>query len=286
MTSNAISVAGLRKSFAGRVALDGIEFVVPSGTVFALLGPNGSGKTTTVKILSTQITADDGEIRVGGHDVRSASAAVRAAIGVTGQGSAVDPWLTGRENLRLMARLHHLAAREGERRVASLLGDFGLLDDADRPAMGYSGGMTRRLDLAMTLLGEPRILFLDEPTSGLDPRTRRQLWDRIRALVDGGVTVFLTTQYLEEADALASRVAVLDHGRLVANGTPEELKALVPGSHVRVEFDDRVVTVPCDATLASLRSILADLNAPDNAHVSIVQPDLDDAFLSLTEAAR
>ena len=286
MSSNAISVRGLRKSFGGRVALDGIDFEVPAGTVFALLGPNGSGKTTTVRILSTLISADSGDVRVAGHDVGRAPASVRSAIGVTGQSTGVDPWLTGRENLRLIARLHHLGAAEGTRRVITSLDEFGLTEDADRPAMSYSGGMTRRLDLAMTLLGQPSILFLDEPTTGLDPRARRQLWDRIQGLVNGGVTVFLTTQYLEEAEALATRVAVLDHGQLVAEGTPQELKSLVPGTHLRVEFDGEVATVSCEVTLGSLRAVLAEVAAPDNARVSLVQPDLDDAFLRLTEVNR
>jgi ABC-2 type transport system ATP-binding protein len=308
MSANAISVRGLRKYFQEQVAVDGIDFDVQAGTVFALLGPNGSGKTTIVKILSTLISADEGHAEVAGQDVSRSPRAVRAAIGVTGQGTAVDPWLTGRENLRLVADLHHLERAEGARRSGALLRVFGLLDAADRPVMTYSGGMTRRLDLAMTLLGQPRILFLDEPTTGLDPRSRNDLWAYIRSLVMNGVTVFLTTQYLQEADALADRIGVLDRGRLVAEGTPQELKALVPGGHVRVEFDDvaafeavtadlggsvgtvdntnLTVTIPCDATLGSLRSVFDGLAAPDGVRITVVQPDLDDVFLSLTEVTR
>jgi ABC-2 type transport system ATP-binding protein len=207
-----------------------------------------------------------------------------------------------------MADLHHLERGEGGRRAAALLEAFGLLEAADRPVMTYSGGMMRRLDLAMTLLGQPRILFLDEPSTGLDPRSRHQLWAHIRSLVGTGVTVLLTTQYLQEADALADRLAVLDRGRVVAEGTPQELKALVPGGHVRVEFDDvtafeavtarlpgavssiddasLTVTIPCEATLGSLRSVFDGLAAPDSVRITVVQPDLDDVFLSLTEVTR
>jgi ABC-2 type transport system ATP-binding protein len=206
MTSNAISVRGLRKSYGDHVALDDVDFDVPAGSVFALLGPNGSGKSTTVNVLSTLIGADAGRVEVGGHDVSRSPMEVRAAIGVSGQQVALDPWLTGRENLRLMVDLHHLRRRESIERVNRVLVDFGLEEAADRPVMTYSGGMQRRLDLAMTLFGQPRILFLDEPTTGLDPRSRRQLWGDIRGLVTTGVTVFLTTQYLEEADALADRL--------------------------------------------------------------------------------
>src|SRR6478736_1267468 len=234
----AIRVRGLRKSYGDRVVLDGIDLDVAEGTVFALLGPNGAGKTTTIHILSTLLAADAGEISVGGHDVTRDPAAVRGLIGVTGQVSAVDKQFTGEENLRLMADLCHLGRDEGRRRVASLLERFELADDAAKPAMKYSGGMKRRLDLAMTLVGRPRIIFLDEPTTGLDPRSRRVMWQIVRELVADGVTIFLTTQYLEEADRLASRIALLDGGRIVAEGTPSELKRLVPGGSVRLEFPD------------------------------------------------
>ena len=228
MTS-AITATGLRKSFGGKAVLDGIDLEVGAGTTFSLLGPNGAGKTTTVQIMSTLVHADGGEVRVAGHDVARDPAAVRAAIGVTGQFSAVDNLLTGEENLLLMADLHHLGRAEGRRRAAGLLDQFDLADAARKTAATYSGGMRRRLDLAMTLVGDPHIIFLDEPTTGLDPRSRRMMWQTIRELVAGGVTIFLTTQQLDEADELADRIAVLDHGKVVAVGSPEELKRSIPG---------------------------------------------------------
>src|SRR5436190_2357122 len=233
-----IETRGLCKAFGKHVVLDGIDLDVAEGTIFALLGPNGAGKTTTVHILSTLIGADGGEVRVAGHDVVREPDAVRAAIGVTGQFSAVDGLLTGEENLLLMADLHHLSRAEGRRRAAALLGQFDLADAAKKTAMTYSGGMRRRLDLAMTLIGDPRIIFLDEPTTGLDPRSRRMMWQTIRELVAGGVTIFLTTQQLDEADELADRIAVLDHGKVVAEGSPEALKRSIPGAHVRLHFSD------------------------------------------------
>jgi len=220
----AVDVRGLRKSFGGLCVLDGVDLAVRSGTVTALLGPNGAGKTTTVGILSTLLRPDAGTVRVAGHDVVTQPGAVRAAIGVTGQMSAVDDLLTGDENLRLMASLHHLGRREGRERVDALLTQFALTDAARKPVSTWSGGMRRKLDLAMTLVGAPAVVFLDEPTAGLDPRSRRTLWDEVRALVTAGTTILLTTQYLEEADRLADRVAVLDGGRIVAEGTPTELK--------------------------------------------------------------
>lgn len=307
MTPLAISVRGLRKAYGAQVALDDIDFEVPAGTVFALLGPNGSGKSTTVNILCTLIGADSGRVEIVGHNVASSPAAVRGAIGVTGQSSAIDPWLTGRENLRFVADLHHLPRQAGADRAAALLARFGLDEVADRPAMTYSGGMQRRLDLAMTLLGEPQVLFLDEPTTGLDPRSRRDLWDDIRSLVATGVTVLLTTQYLEEADALADRVALLDRGRVVADGTVAELKARIPGGHLEVEFADRgsfeaavdalspaashddeglSVRIPSDGTAGSLRRLLESGAVPDDARITLVRPDLDDVFLTLTDATR
>src|SRR5215510_1542602 len=235
-TRPAITAAGLRKSFGDKVVLDGIELTVAEGTIFSLLGPNGAGKTTIVHILSTLITADGGEMRVAGHDLAGDPDAVRAAIGVTGQFSAVDNLLTGEENLLLMADLHHLGRAEGRRRAAALLDQFDLTDAARKTAATYSGGMLRRLDLAMTLVGSPRLIFLDEPTSGLDPRSRRNMWQTICDLAAQGVTIFLTTQQLEEADQLADRIAVLDHGRLVAEGTAEDLKRRIPGGHIRLQF--------------------------------------------------
>ncbi|WP_285106148.1 ATP-binding cassette domain-containing protein [Promicromonospora sp. MEB111] len=225
----AIEVAGLHASYGDHHVLDGVDLTVPAGSVYALLGPNGAGKTTMVNILSTLLAADAGEVRVAGHDVRREPARVRAAIGVTGQFSAIDMFLTGRENLRLMADLTHLDRATATRDVEALLDRFDLADAADRRALTWSGGMRRRLDLAMTLITRPRLIFLDEPTTGLDPRSRRAVWQVVREQVADGVTVLLTTQYLDEADALADRVGVLDAGTLLAEGTPSELKAQVPG---------------------------------------------------------
>jgi ABC-2 type transport system ATP-binding protein len=301
---SAIAVAGLRKSFGDKVVLDGIDLRVAEGTIFALLGPNGAGKTTMVQILSTLIGADAGELRVAAHDVARDPDAVRSAIGVTGQFSAVDHLLTGEENLLLMADLRHLDRVEGRRRAAELLDQFDLVDAARKPAGTYSGGMRRRLDLAMGLIGDPRIIFLDEPTTGLDPRSRRTMWQIIRDLVAGGVTIFLTTQYLEEADELADRIALLDHGRLVAEGTADELKRRIPGGHIRLQFaypddlavaaralgeatrDDEALTlqVPSDGDVKSLRALLDRLGdaSIEVAGLSIHTPDLDDVFLTLT----
>ncbi len=300
----AISATGLRKSFGDQVVLDGIDLSVPEGTIFSLLGPNGAGKTTTVQILSTLIRADAGDVRVAGHDVHRDPDAVRAAIGVTGQFSAVDALLTGEENLILMADLHHLGRKEGRRRAAELLERFDLTDAATKTAATYSGGMQRRLDLAMTLVGRPRIIFLDEPTTGLDPRSRRTMWQIIRELVAGGVTIFLTTQYLEEADHLADRIAVLDHGKLVAEGSPDALKRRIPGGHIRLRFvdarglesaahtlgdvvrDDAALTlqVPSDGSMRSLKTLLDRLDdeSIEVDELTVHTPDLDDVFLALT----
>ena len=222
--ATAIRISGLTKSFGEVSVLRGLDLEVPGGTVYALLGPNGSGKTTTVRLLSTLIQADDGQVEVLGHDVHRAPQDVRRGIGVTGQFSAVDDLLTGRENLRLIADLNHLPRAVARERVATLLRRFELEDAADRRVGTYSGGMKRRLDLAMTLVGTPALLFLDEPTTGLDPRSRLHLWAIVRELLAEGVTIFLTTQYLDEADRLADRIGVLDGGVLVAEGTPSELK--------------------------------------------------------------
>ncbi|MEV4345145.1 ATP-binding cassette domain-containing protein [Actinoplanes sp. NPDC049596] len=303
----AIEVSGLRKSFAGTVVLDGIDFDVAEGTTFSLLGPNGAGKTTTVQILSTLIGGDGGRVRVAGHDLAADPAAVRAAIGVTGQFSAVDDLLTGAENLQLMADLHHLGGAAGRRRVAEMLGRFGLGSAAGRLASTYSGGMRRRLDLAMTLIGDPRVIFLDEPTTGLDPRSRHEMWQTIRELVAGGVTIFLTTQYLEEADELADRVAVLDNGRIVAAGTTAELKRGLSGGHVLLRFadgtrldvaaralgeaarDDEALTlrVPGDGSVAALRGLLDRLDraGAEVEELSVHTPNLDDVFFALTKEA-
>ncbi|MFE3382115.1 ATP-binding cassette domain-containing protein [Streptomyces anulatus] len=306
MTHPAIAANGLRKSYGDKAVLDGIDLAVPAGTVFALLGPNGAGKTTVVKILSTLISpgADSGEIRVGGHDLATDPQAIRATIGVTGQFSAVDGLITGEENMLLMADLHHLPKREGRRVAAELLERFDLVDAAKKPASTYSGGMKRRLDIAMTLVGSPRIIFLDEPTTGLDPRSRHTMWGIIRNLVSDGVTVFLTTQYLEEADELADRIAVLNNGKIAAEGSAEELKRLIPGGHIRLRFTDpdayrsaagalREVTrddealalrIPSDGSQRELRSVLDQLEsaAIEADELTVHTPDLDDVFFALT----
>jgi len=300
----AVRVRGLRKSYGKQVVVDGIDFDVAQGSVFALLGPNGAGKTTTVNILSTLLAPDDGEATVLGHDIRRDPNGVRALIGVTGQVSAVDLQFTGAENLRLMADLCHLSRDEGRQRVDALLERFDLVDAADKPAMNYSVGMRRRLDLAMTLMGNPRLIFLDEPTTGLDPRRRRVVWQIVRELVATGVTVFLTTQYLEEADDLASRICLLDGGKVVAQGTPTELKRLVPGGSLTLEFanaseldratraiaggvrDEDALTlhVASDGAVHGVRTILDSLEAQsiEVAGLSVSPADLDDVFLALT----
>jgi ABC-2 type transport system ATP-binding protein len=305
MRNSAIAAAGLRKAYQDKVVLDGIDLDVETGTVFSLLGPNGAGKTTTVNVLTTLVKADGGTARVAGHDVATQTKAVRAAIGVTGQFAAVDELLTGRENLQLMADLKRLSSAEANRVITDLLARFDLTESARKLASTYSGGMRRKLDLAMTLVDRPEIIFLDEPTTGLDPRSRRTMWDIIRQLVADGVTIFLTTQYLEEADRLADRIAVLDQGHLVAQGTPAELKRQIPGSHLRLRFageaelgaalrlltgaaredeDDLVVRVPSDGGAASVRALLNELDAHsiDVEDFSVHTPDLDDVFLALT----
>ena len=301
--SSAIEVSQLRKAFGDKTVLDGIDLTVPTGTIFSLLGPNGAGKTTTVNVLTTLIKADGGSVRVAGHDATTEAKAVRSAIGVTGQFAAVDELLTGRENLQLMADLHRVGAGSGKL-IADLLERFDLAESAGKLTSTYSGGMRRKLDLAMTLVGDPKIIFLDEPTTGLDPRSRRTMWGIIRDLVAGGVTVFLTTQYLEEADQLADRIAVLDQGRLVAQGTAAELKRQIPGSHVRLRFADRAtldaaarvltgatrddealtLQVAGDGGTKSLRSLLDRLAeySLDAEELSVHTPDLDDVFLALT----
>ena len=306
----AVEIWGLRKSFGDNLVLDGIDLFVTEGTVFALLGPNGSGKTTTVQILTTLLAADEGTARVAGHDVSRHPDLVRRAIGVTGQFSAVDDLLTGRENLQLMADLAHLRRRRGTRRISELLDRFDLAGWADRAAFTYSGGMRRRLDLAMTLIGEPQIIFLDEPTTGLDPRSRHTMWEVVRELTAQGVTIFLTTQYLEEADRLATRVALLDHAHIVAEGTPNQLKQLVPGGHIELRFDGPQslaeaagalagasseidagtfsIRIPTDGGVRSLRALLCQVEDSGVAveTVSVDTADLDDVFFSVTGQPR
>jgi ABC-2 type transport system ATP-binding protein len=302
----AITASGLRKSYGGTAVLDGVDLTVPEGTVHALLGPNGAGKTTTVEILTTSLRADAGVATVGGRDVAADADGVRRAIGVTGQSAAVDGLLTGVENLQLMADLRHLGRRAGTARTTELVARFGLGDVAGRRAATYSGGERRRLDVAMTLVGDPRILFLDEPTTGLDPRSRRTTWDVVRELVAAGTTVLLTTQYLEEADQLADGISVLDGGRIVARGTADELKRRVGGGHARLVFTDaaalhgaaavlggvrddlaRTLTVPADADPRAVRALLDRLDAAGitAAGLTVRTPDLDDVFLALTGRA-
>jgi ABC-2 type transport system ATP-binding protein len=304
MTSSAIVATGLRKSYGEKVVLDGIDLDIPEGTIFALLGPNGAGKTTAVRILSTYIRADSGEARVAGHDVSKDPDAVRTSIGVTGQFSAVDKLLTGEENLLLMADLHHLGKHKGRVRVTELLKQFDVVDAGPKSVSTYSGGMQRRLDLAMTLIGDPRIIFLDEPTTGLDPSSRRMMWQIIRNLAARGVTIFLTTQYLEEADQLADQIAVLDRGKLVAQGTPDELKRRIPGGHVRLQFadaagvakaarlfgdvvrDDEGLTlqISTGGDVQSLRTLLERLEQEkiEVEALTVHTPDLDDVYFALT----
>ncbi|GLZ76625.1 daunorubicin resistance protein DrrA family ABC transporter ATP-binding protein [Actinorhabdospora filicis] len=303
MTNTAIAVSGLRKSYKDKVVLDGIDLDVRAGTIFSLLGPNGAGKTTTVNVLTTLIAADAGTARVAGHDLATQAKAVRTAIGVTGQFAAVDELLTGRENLQLMVDLTP-RVRNGKAVIADLLERFELTEAADKAASTYSGGMRRKLDLAMTLVGNPRIIFLDEPTTGLDPRSRRTMWAIIRDLVADGVTIFLTTQYLDEADQLADQVAVLDKGKIVAQGTPDELKRQIPGTHIRLRFtsaaeldaaaqilpgstrddDALALRVPGDGGTKSLRALLDTLDrySISAEEFSVHTPDLDDVFLALT----
>jgi ABC-2 type transport system ATP-binding protein len=302
-TGAAISARGLRKSFGEKTVLDGIDLTVPQGTILALLGPNGAGKTTAVHLLTTYLRPDSGEIRIAGHDPAKNPQAVRRAIGVTGQFSAIDGYLTGRENLMLMADLHLLPKKAGRRRAEELLARFELAEAADKAASTYSGGMKRKLDLAMTLVGGPRVIFLDEPTTGLDPRSRRTMWDIIRGLAAEGTTILLTTQYLDEADQLAHRVAVLDGGRIVAEGTPAELKARIPGGHIELAFADRteldaaaMVLAPTgrdddaltlqlagDGRVSTLRTLLRQLDDADVdvESLTVHTPDLDDVFFAL-----
>ena len=311
-TRLAISATGLRKSFGDTVVLDGIDLTVAEGTIFSLLGPNGAGKTTMVQILSTLIAADGGEMHVAGHDLAADPDAVRAAIGVTGQFSAVDNLLTGEENLILMADLHHLGHGDGRRRAAALLDRFDLVDAAKKTAATYSGGMRRRLDLAMTLVGSPRLIFLDEPTAGLDPRSRAEIWSAVRSLAVEGTTVLLTTQYLEEADRLAGQIVIVDAGRVTAQGTPDDLKnslgsrvdvvlsdsdasggALptaeavlrgITGGQPHVDPEERRLTVSISTGAVTLPELVRRLDAAgvEAQDVSIRRPTLDEVFLAET----
>ncbi|MEV0663013.1 ATP-binding cassette domain-containing protein [Actinomadura luteofluorescens] len=306
----AVVAEGLRKRYGGTEALAGLDLRVPAGTVHGLLGPNGAGKTTAVRILTTLARPDGGSARVAGLDVVRDAVGVRRRIGLVGQNAAVDEVLGGRQNLVMFGRLHHLGGGRARRRADELLERFRLTDAAARPAGEYSGGMRRRLDLAASMILAPPVLFLDEPTTGLDPRSRGEVWDAIRDLVDGGTTVLLTTQYLEEADRLASGVSVIDHGRVIAEGTPDALKARLGGDRVEVVVDDpgtlaaaaeivgRVATGEVDVDAEALRvgapvsgraaALTEAVRALDEAGVAVTdiglrRPTLDEVFLHLTE---
>ncbi len=309
----AITAEGLVKVYRSRKnevrALDGLDLVVEEGTVLGLLGPNGAGKTTTVRILATLLRPDAGHATVAGFDVVRQAEQLRAVIGLSGQYAAVDENLTGRENLTLFGRLYQLTGAESSRRAGELLEQFDLADAGDRVAKTYSGGMRRRLDLASALIGRPRLLFLDEPTTGLDPRSRLGMWDTIRSLVREGTTLLLTTQYLEEADALADTIAVVDVGKIIARGTADELKAQVGGERIEVVVRDRAamglatevlsrdcqgdvtvddhtrrLTVPAHGGAQSLVTVLRDLDEASIAidDIGLRRPTLDDVFLTLT----
>lgn len=305
-----ISATDLRKTYGKKEALDGFTLSVAEGTVCGLLGPNGAGKTTAVRILATLLKADSGSANIAGYNLATDADRVRSAIGFTGQYAAVDEILTGRQNLDMFTRLYHLDARRARQRTDELLDRFGLHDAADRPAGGYSGGMRRRLDLAVSLILAPRVLFLDEPTTGLDPRTRGEVWNDIRELVTAGTTVLLTTQYLDEADHLADQIAVIDGGAIIAGGTPRELKESVGGDRIElvlrdeeqtetaarivaastgseptVNLDRRRVSAPAPERFRSLNATMRELNRAgiDPEDIALRQPTLDDVFLKLTD---
>ena len=298
-----IEAIGVRKTYGGTAVLDGVDLRVGEGTVCALLGPNGAGKTTMVRILSTLIRADAGEIRIAGHDVRRAPAAVRRVISLTGQYAAVDEEQTGRENLVMVGRLVHLGRAAARRRATELLERFDLVDAADRRVKTYSGGMRRRLDLGMSLVGQPRVIFLDEPTTGLDPTSRETMWDAVTELVRGGTTILLTTQYLAEADRLADRIVLIDQGRVTASGTADALKAEVGGARLDLHFAERaeldraaallpglidadrlVLGVASDGSAGHIREVLNRL-ATTGIEIDRVdqhRPTLDDVFRATT----
>jgi ABC-2 type transport system ATP-binding protein len=309
-TDLAIFVEGLTKSFGNVHALRGVDLAVPRGTVLGMLGPNGAGKTTAVRVLTTLLRPDSGRVLVDGYDVVAQPAAVRRSIGLAGQSAAIQEELTGRENLEMIGRLYHLGKPDARRRAAELLDQFDLVDAAERPTKTYSGGMQRRLDLAASLVGEPKVLFLDEPTTGLDPRSRLGMWEIIRSLVSRGTTLLLTTQYLDEADELADEIVVIDHGQVIAAGTSEQLKSRVGGDVVefqvlettRVDLAVRAVsdvgdgephvdgetgriTVRVgsrgsDALIEAVRAL--DVVDVASQGLTLRRPSLDDVFLALT----
>ncbi|MFD5237213.1 ATP-binding cassette domain-containing protein [Streptomyces tendae] len=310
MADTAITVEGARKRYGSKNALDGLDLTVARGTVHGVLGPNGAGKTTLVRILSTLLRPDVGRVEVAGHDVVAEAYAVRLRIGLLGQHAALDEELGGRQNLEMFGRLHHLGARRARARADELLARFDLSDTGRKPVTAYSGGMRRRLDLAASLITEPEVLFLDEPTTGLDPRGRAEVWDSVRSLVGAGTTVLLTTQYLEEADQLADRISVVDAGRVVADGTADELKAatggdrvdvvlrdagqlgaavaLLPLTGVRVDADRRLLSAPVTDRMAALSGVVraleeAGIEAED---VALRRPTLDEVFLHLTDRTK
>ncbi|WP_144753298.1 ATP-binding cassette domain-containing protein [Curtobacterium pusillum] len=309
-TPLAVEATGLVKTFGTNRAVDGVDLRVEAGTVYGVLGPNGAGKTTTISMLATLLKADAGEARVFGHDVRREAQLVRSLIGVTGQYASVDETLSATENLVIFSRLLGLSRAESKRKSVELLERFGLTEAAKRPLKAFSGGMRRRLDLAASLIAQPPLIFLDEPTTGLDPRTRAQMWDTIRELVATGSTVLLTTQYLDEADQLADRIAVIDHGRVVAEGTGDELKASIGSSSLQLRLAD---ALRLDAARAIVRNTLgvdavaspegsrltAPMSDPDRvtdllvsfreagislAEMSVQKPTLDEVFLTITGA--
>lgn len=305
-TDAAIVVKGLKKSYGKLDVLKGVSFTVPKGTVLALLGPNGAGKTTTVRILSTLLRPDGGTAQVHGYDVVDQAADARANIGLTGQYAAVDEYLTAEENLFMIGRLYRMSKSEANRRTQELLEQFDLVKPAKRPVRTYSGGMRRRLDLAMSLIANPPIIFLDEPTTGLDPRSRLAMWEMVKKLVDGGTTVLLTTQYMDEADQLADEIVVIDNGQVIAKGTADELKAkvgsdrleltiakksdfakaqrIVDGKGLQANEDERLLSVATKGGVSELKKILVKLDDAGIGvdSVELRRPTLDDVFLSLT----
>ncbi|ORT59040.1 ATP-binding cassette domain-containing protein [Streptomyces sp. CB03238] len=303
--ADAIVVEGVRKRYGDKQALDGLDLVVGRGTVHGVLGPNGAGKTTAVRVLATLLRHDEGTARVAGYDVRARPDEVRRRIGLLGQHAALDEGLSGRQNLEMFGRLHHLGARRAGARADELLERFGLADTGRKAVKQYSGGMRRRLDLAASLITEPEVLFLDEPTTGLDPRGRAEVWNSVRSLVGGGTTVLLTTQYLEEADQLADRISVVDRGRVIADGTADELKGKVGGDRIdvvvrdvrhlaaaaalvpagaHVDEDRRLVSAPVEDRMAALTRVVRDLESAgiEAEDIAVRRPTLDEVFLHLT----
>ena len=304
--TDAIVVEGARKRYGEKRALDGLDLAVARGTVHGVLGPNGAGKTTAVRIMATLLRHDEGVVRVAGHDVRTEAVEVRRRIGLLGQHAAVDEELGGRQNLEMFGRLYHLGARRAGTRADELLVRFGLADAGRKAVKQYSGGMRRRLDLAASLITEPEVLFLDEPTTGLDPRGRAEVWSAVRSLVGGGTTVLLTTQYLEEADQLADRISVIDAGRVIADGTADQLKAKLGGDRIdivlhdagqlaraaallpgeaTVDEDRRLVSAPVDDRMAALTAAVRALEAAgiEAEDIAVRRPTLDEVFLHLTQ---